>query len=224
MRGGIFLAAILLMACAPAARPVAPTSAPLPERPAGLSTTPAPDGGPSPAEAATYTAVAILVQATPTPVSTPPPVAPQAPAATGPTVPAGIASAQVGQVVRAPNWQFVVQGTQRAKDYTWTDLPNKDTAVGEFVIVPLQVTNTGDRNFGLNSFDFELYDAQNRKYNQAANAPGFGEWLKRQGRQPMCAQCPPGTALNTGVIFDVAPGTPGLKLRIVRARTDVALP
>lgn len=199
----------------PTAINVAPTSS------SGLSTTPAPDGGPSPAEAATLTAVVMQLQGTAVPVATQRAAQTTSTVRVGPTVTPVPA---IGQPIRAPNWQFIVQSSQRAREYAWSDFGNKDTAVGEFVIVLLQVANVGNQNFGLNTFDFELYDSQNRKYNQASNANGFGEWLKRQGRQPMCSQCPPGTAINTGVIFDVAPGLTGLRMRLVQAKADVSLP
>lgn len=229
MRGSMLLAIMfLLAACAPAARTVEPTAAPIPA--GGLSTTPAPDGGPSPAEAATFTAVAILVQATPTPVGTARPAAPQTPTTVRPTVPASITSAKIGDAVKAPNWEFTVQSAQRAKEFVYFTRPEmKATAKGEFVMVLLRVKNVGNQNFGLNApLDFELHDAQNRKYapESFGSESGyyFGEWLKLQNRQPLCIQCPPDVPIETGVLFDVAPGLTGLKLRIVQAKTDVALP
>lgn len=224
MRGPIFATlTILLLACTPAASNPTPTVPPA----AGA---PAVSGALAPAAAATYTAFAKLIdQANATGTPVPRGTTPPAPATTGPTAPAGFAAAKLGDAIKAPNWEFKVQSAQRAKDFNWVERGTlKATAKGEFVMVLLDVTNIGNQNFGLNAgTDFELYDGQNRKYSpETASEAAFAytEWLKLQKRDRLCQQCPPGVVVPTGVLFDVAPGLTGLKLRIVQAKTDVALP
>lgn len=138
--------------------------------------------------------------------------------------PAATVLSQLGEEIVSGNWSYTVQEVQRTKELVWSDFGNKDTAVGEFLIVLLQLKNVGKENFGINAHDFQVFDESGTKYDAKAFPVGFNLWLQRNGRQALCSQCPPGVALDTGVLFDISPEAAGLRLRLVQAKRDVALP
>jgi len=151
-----------------------------------------------------------------------PPAAPALPAATA-APPPPPAPAAVGVPVVAGNWEYTVVGTQRQKE-----IKAKFTgsaAKGEYVVVGVRVKNVGRENFGLNAHDFELYDGSGVKYRPASVY--VMEWAKTLGYDGVMgqdtAQMPPGVPGTYALAFDVAPDAQGLRLRLVQAKTDVAL-
>jgi hypothetical protein len=127
-----------------------------------------------------------------------------------PTPTASPSPPHIGSIVEAGNWRYQVQQVDVAKIYTSGSgfLATSYTAKGNWVIVLIQLTNIGNRNYSINAFDFELRDDKGIKYNPessyAFNLPpgymNFGE------------QMPPGVPQLARLYFDVTPGTSGMYL------------
>lgn len=164
-----------------------------------------------------FVLVVVLASRFPAPDSSPP----QAGAATAePT-----AAPQLGQPFAAGNWRYTVHAAERRKELVASQF-TKDTAKGEFVVVPVTVENIGKQNFGLNTWDFTLYDANRVKYDMASIYPTT--WAKASGFAGIIGadtrQMPPGVPTKYAAVFDVTPGSQGLRLALNQPKVEVALP
>ncbi len=121
--------------------------------------------------------------------------------AAGTSVPAGV-SAQ-NQLVSVKNWDITVIGVEKpGKELVWSQFNNKSTAVGTWVVVAVKMKNTGNQNFGVNSFDFEMRASGGTKYTVSTEG---GSYSTFKGGQSLSGQVPPGTEVTYYVPFDVAP-------------------
>ena len=130
---------------------------------------------------------------------------------------------KVGDKVTAANWEYTVAKTDTTKTLVWTSLGNKITAKGQYLIVYLTLKNVGKENFGINSWDFELY-AGDVKYTPVDEL-AFWMWAEDNGLSPikLGEKYPPGVKVKTGLLFDVAPDAPAPRLRLVQAKKDILL-
>ncbi|HEU5330561.1 MAG TPA: hypothetical protein VFU78_20880, partial [Thermomicrobiales bacterium] len=61
----------------------------------------------------------------------------------------------LNQPATVKHWRIAVtQAQTRGKDLVWSEFGNKDTAAGTWYIVTVTMTNTGNENFGVNTWDF----------------------------------------------------------------------
>jgi hypothetical protein len=160
------------------------------------------------------------------------PVSP-APAPAAPAAPTGAVDAPL----RAGNWVYTVRAPQRLDRIPYhaavasapggylASSTHVATPKGEYVVVPVTLENVGKENFGVNAWDFELYDGAGVKYRPASFVGG--EWAKGLGYTGEISvdtnQLPPGVSGTYVVVFDVTPGAQALRLRLVQAKTDVPL-
>lgn len=116
----------------------------------------------------------------------------------------------IGSIVQAGNWRYSVRQVDVMKTYTSGSglLATRHTAKGQWVIVLIQLTNIGNRNYSIHEHDFELRDDKGIRYDPATsyafNLP--------PGHMNLGDQVPPGVPQLATLYFDVAPGTTGMYL------------
>lgn len=121
--------------------------------------------------------------------------------AVGTSVPAG-ASAQ-NQTVSVKNWDVTVIGVEKpGKELVWSQVGNKSTAVGTWVVVAVKMKNTGNQNFGVNTFDFEMRSSGGVKHNVSNDGLSYSKY--KGGQEIFGSQVPPGSEVTYYVPFDVA--------------------
>jgi hypothetical protein len=135
-----------------------------------------------------------------------------------------------GKTYAVGNWKYTVLQTLRLpRIYARNTIdPTRYTYAqpkGEYVVVGLELENIGRENFGLNSWDFQLYDANGIKY--TSTSVYLTGWPKQLGYDGTVgggtAKMPPGVAGKYVIAFDVAPGAQGLQLRLVQTGTNIPL-
>ncbi len=118
--------------------------------------------------------------------------------ASSPTMPTMAATApKVGTVVPLKNWDITITSVEKPGMKL-----NGATAVGQFLVVNLTLKNTGNENFGFNSFDFNLRTATNAKINQSNDFSLAGYNSSHGGTT--ASQIPPGAMVKYVAVFDVA--------------------
>ncbi len=95
------------------------------------------------------------------------------------------------------------------KELVWSQYGNKSQAAGEWLVVAVEMKNTGDRNFGVNTHDFELKTATGATYNVSSDLGAYG-YSETKGGQRIGGQVPPGVTVRYHVVFDIAPDATGL--------------
>lgn len=132
--------------------------------------------------------------------------------------------AKIGDKVRSGNWEYTVTKVETAKTITWSNFNNTTTAVGTFLIVSMTLRNVGDRNFPINTFDFQATDHSGAKYDAASALGAQNGFLTHNNLTPLGSQFPPGLDVKTAVLFDVNPSGTSHKLILKQANgTLVAL-
>lgn len=125
-------------------------------------------------------------------------------------------TAKVNETISSGNWEYTVTKVERGdKEVAWSDFGNKTTAKGEFVLVYLTLKNIGKENFTINSFDFELRDANDVKYNDDSTTSFSVSDYRNLGK--LGEQMPPGVAVDTILVYDVAPSATDLRLVLKQA-------
>lgn len=165
-----------------------------------------------------------IASATPGTASTQAPVATAALAATAAAaaVPTAVpATPHIGSTVRAGNWQYRVVQVDTAKSLRWGSSDfTVMTPKGIWVAVMLDLTNIGDRNFTLNDWDLELWDGKTIKYDPNYESSLYSHSI---GQSALGEQMPPSVTVRVTLLFDVAPGTTGMKLHLVQGGPDIRL-
>ncbi len=135
----------------------------------------------------------------------------------------GAAQAKVGDKVTSGNWEYTVTKVDKTKTITWSEFGNKTDATGTWLIVSITLKNIGNQNFGINTFDFELRDGANVKYDTSSKLEAFG-YVQYQKLTPLGEQVPPGLEVKSALLFDINPAATGLKLVLKQAGgTTIAL-
>lgn len=123
------------------------------------------------------------------------------------------AIAQLNQTVSVPNWGVTATGVEKpGKTLTTSQFGNTSTAAGTWVIVAVDLKNTGTKNFGVNDPDFQLKDSAGNTYNVSSDLAATG-YSTFKGGQQIGGQVPPGTTVRYYIPFDVAPSATGLVLQ-----------
>jgi hypothetical protein len=152
-------------------------------------------------------------------------IAPGVPVATvavvAPASTAAPVAPHIGSVVRGGNWQYEVLKVDTAKTlrtgpYDFEVLTPK----GMWIVVAFNLTNVGSRNFTLNDWDVELLDSKGITYDPNYESSSFSHSLNRAA---LGEQMPPGVTVMVTLIFDVAPGTTGMRLHPVQGGPDIRL-
>lgn len=119
----------------------------------------------------------------------------------------------LNQLVAVKNWDLAVADVTRpGKELIWSQYGNKSAAAGTWLVVVLDMKNTGTQNFGVNATDFTLYGAGGVKYAVSTDMGGYG-YSELKGGQRIGSQVPPRVSVRYYVIFDVAPDASGLTFR-----------
>ncbi len=165
------------------------------------------------AAAVTTVAAAAVVNPTETPKSEKPTPTPKpdtpTPTPKAPT-PTATPRPSVGQTVSVKNWDITVKSADRlGKELVWSQYGNKSQAAGEWLVVLVEMKNTGDRNFGVNTHDFELKTAAGATYTVSSDLGAY-TYSEAKGGQRIGGQVPPGVAVHYHIVFDVAPDATGL--------------
>lgn len=181
-------------------------------------------GGPKPTPtppqptAASLPTAALPPTATAQPAATKPPVSTataKPPTATATPLP------KVGQTIVVGNWEYTVTGVEQVKVLTWSDFGNTSEAKGIWLIVYLTLKNVGKENFGINTWDFAL-TAGEVKYSFSTDGGAF-MFIDYKKMAHLGEQFPPGVAVKTALIYDIAPDAKGLRLQLIQAKTSVDL-
>ena len=155
--------------------------------------------------ATTAQAKAVPTEKPAAPTATPKPAPTEKPT---PPPPPGL-----NQLVSVKNWDLAVAAVERpGKELVWSQYGNKSAAAGTWFIVVVDMKNTGNTNFGVNTSDFELNAAGGVKYNVSSDLGVYG-YSELKGGQPIGGQVPPGVSVRYYVVFDVAPNATGLTLK-----------
>jgi hypothetical protein len=167
------------------------------------TSTKAPSGGTAPTAAsttaATNAAASSAASAAPKPTNTPSPP------------PAAAKIYGLNQLVNVKNWDLAIQKVETpGKELVWSQFGNKSVAAGTWFIVVVDMKNTGNQNFGVNTSDFEL-KAGNVTYKVSDDFGTFG-YSELKGGQKIGGQVPPGVNVTYYIAFDIAPTATDLQL------------
>ncbi len=174
--------------------------------------TKAPSGGAAPTSGSTAAAGnaagSSAAPTTPKPTNTPNPP------------PAAAKTYGLNQLVNVKNWDLAIQKVETpGKELAWSQFGNKSAAAGTWFVVIVDMKNTGNQNFGVNTSDFEL-KAGNTTYKVSDDLGtyGYGEF---KGGQRIGSQVPPGVNVTYYVVFDVAPTAADLQFTFKQDKKPV---
>ncbi len=126
------------------------------------------------------------------------------------------AIAKLNQTVSVPNWDVTAAGVEKPGTILkWSTFNNTSTAVGTWVIVAVDMKNTGTKNFGVNDHDFQLKDSAGNTYNVSSDG-GASSYSEFKGGQRLGGQVPPGTTVRYYIAFDVGANATGLTLQFLQ--------
>jgi len=138
--------------------------------------------------------------------------------ATAKPQPTTVPMLKIGDTLEAKNWKIKAEGVERVDgDLVWSQFGNKTTAIGQWLIITLEVTNTGNENHTLNTHDFELKTAGGATLKHTTE----GAWLGYADFKKMTSlskQIPPGAVVKTPLLFDIPKGTQGINLVFTQQR------
>ncbi len=118
----------------------------------------------------------------------------------------------IKQAVATKDWTLQVADVKRAgQTLKWSEYGNTVSAAGTFLVVKVDMKNTGAANFGVNTWDFELRDSAGVTYKHAdqLGASGYSEYA---GGKRVGDQVPPGVTVAYYLIYDINPSASGLQL------------
>ncbi len=141
-----------------------------------------------------------------------PPTSAPAPASAAPAAkPANGQNYGLNELASVKNWDLAIQKVEKpGKELIWSQFNNKSVAAGTWFVVVVDMKNTGNQNFGVNSSDFELKSG-NVTY-KVSDDPGSYSYSEFKGGQRLSGQVPPGVSVTYHIIFDVAPNAADLQL------------
>ncbi len=123
------------------------------------------------------------------------------------------AIAKLNQTVSVPNWDVTATGVEKPGTILkWSTFNNTSTAVGTWVIVTVDMKNTGTKNFGVNDHDFQIKDSAGNTYNVSSDG-GASSYSEFKGGQRVGGQIPPGITVRYYIAFDVGANATGLTLQ-----------
>ncbi len=119
----------------------------------------------------------------------------------------------LNELASVKNWDLAVNNVVRpGKELVWSQYGNKSTAAGTWFVVVVDMKNTGNTNFGVNTTDLELLAANGITYKVSTDGGASYEYSGYKGAQRIGGQVPPGVNVTYHVVFDVAPNATDLKL------------
>lgn len=174
--------------------------------------------GTSVAAAANQVTATVAAKAAPTEKPAAPTATPKPPPTATPTP---VPPPGLNQIVSVKNWDLAVASVERpGKDLVWSQYGNKSAAAGTWFIVVVDMKNTGNTNFGVNTSDFELNADGGIKYDVSSDY-GTTSYGELKGVQRIGGQVPPGVNVRYYVVFDIAPNSTGLTLKFKQDKNPV---
>lgn len=123
----------------------------------------------------------------------------------------------IGKAVSVKNWDLTVTAIEKpGKVLTWSEYKNTSNAVGTWLVIALDLKNTGKQNFGVNSFDFKLTDESGAKYDTSTDMGALSYSTYKGGLAVDGAQVPPGVDAKLYLVYDVSPTAKGLHLQFTQ--------
>ena len=126
-----------------------------------------------------------------------------------PTTPANHI-ATIGETISVPNWDLVTEQPVENRILNWGDF-NSTTAVGTFLVVPIDLTNQAKQAYNVNNSDFEIIDSQGRTY-ETSDDLGMFIYSKYAGGKNVNDTVPPGVTAKIYLVFDINQSAQGLKI------------
>jgi hypothetical protein len=127
------------------------------------------------------------------------------------------ATPHVGSIVDAGNWRYQVMQVDTARQVRWGQ--RAMDAKGLWIIVMIDLTNIGNRSFALTESDLRLVDDKGTTYDSNSESSAYARSLGQASLGELAA----GAKIRTTMLFDVASGTTGIKLRLVQGGPDIRL-
>ncbi len=117
----------------------------------------------------------------------------------------------VGQPVALKNWDVTVVKVEKPGKTLQTSSSGTKDAVGQWIVLTIDLKNTGKENFGFNGFDFVLKDKNGASIKQS-DVVGGNSFNSYRGGQAFASQIPPGSTVRAYVVFDVAADATDMKV------------
>jgi len=116
----------------------------------------------------------------------------------------------LNELANVKNWDLAIQKVETpGKELVWSQFGNKSTAAGTWLVIVIDMKNTGNQNFGVNNSDFELRSG-NATY-RVSDDMGTYAYSEFKGGHRMGGQVPPGVNVTYYIVFDVAPNATDLQ-------------
>jgi hypothetical protein len=116
----------------------------------------------------------------------------------------------LNELASVKNWDLAIQKVEKpGKDLIWSQYGNKSTAAGTWFVIVVDMKNTGNQNFGVNSSDFEMKSG-NVTY-KVSDDFGSYSYSDSKGGQKVGGQVPPSVNVTYYIVFDVAPNATDLQ-------------
>lgn len=122
----------------------------------------------------------------------------------------------INQVASVKNWDTKVTGVDKpGTTLVWSQLGNKAEAAGTWIVVVVEMKNTGNTNFGINSHDFQLKDGKGNTY-KPSDKFSASTYSTFKGGQQVGDQVPPGATVRYYIPFDVGTDATGLQFQFLQ--------
>lgn len=128
--------------------------------------------------------------------------------------------AKLGATVSSGNWQYSVSGVEKTKTLTWGRYNNRMDANGIWLVVNLKLKNIGNQLARVDAWDFQIQDNDSTQYDPSTLTFSY---VSFKGMAQLGEQFPPGSSLNTALVFDIGPRAKGLVLAFSESTTSVDL-
>ena len=118
----------------------------------------------------------------------------------------------VGSAVVVKNWTLtVVHVDHPGQTITWSSVGNTSKAVGTWLVIQVELKNTGTQNFGVNGPDFSVLSGA--VHYDVSSDLGAISYSSLKGGANLGGQVPPGVTATYYLVFDIAPNAANLQLR-----------
>jgi hypothetical protein len=216
--------ALLLVGCGGSGfvtpTPIVPTAPQIaPHTPTPTSRIPFPPTVTVPPPTATVTSAPLAAAPITSSALTPPPIViptlvPQAatPTALPPQPIAATTAPAAAQAVSLKNWNVIVVSVERPGQTLKTSSSGTKQALGQWLVIAVDMSNTGKENFGFNSFDFVLKTAAGVSIKEKDDFGFEGDYNRFRGGLDYGTQIPPGVTVHAFIAFDVGPDIAGMKM------------
>lgn len=127
----------------------------------------------------------------------------------------------IGQTLRSGNWDYKIVDAWRR----WSLGSGRSLMrpVGQWIMMPITLTNRGSRNFGIGFQDFELVDECGVRYSPDTSSQVLAQYGDEYRVLLSLDQFPPGVEFKSMLLFDVNPQRQTFNLRLQQTGDIVAI-